>query len=90
MSLWKNRPKCDPTHFFVKANTSFSPKLAPKFVLLLYAVLKKLPQESDHSLGENLPNLVTLIVAISHCFPVFVTISLFTMEPDYKLQLKTF
>jgi hypothetical protein len=57
MSLVHNRPKCGPTHFFVKINTLeiSSPRNWATFIFF-----RKLLKENNRTIGENSPNLVTL------------------------------
>jgi hypothetical protein len=52
-----------PTPFYVKINTS-SQKVSKKCGLLMQ-FLKKLPKVNNRPLGENSPNLVTLVTTVS-------------------------
>jgi hypothetical protein len=58
----KNCPKCSPTHFFVKINTSFSAKkVAQQLCSATSVIFEKLPKVNNRAVGEKSANLVTLI-----------------------------
>jgi hypothetical protein len=59
MRLFISRPKCSLNHFFCGERgkvVKSSPKICP-----LLSLTKKLPKVNDHTIGENAPDLVTLI-----------------------------
>jgi hypothetical protein len=65
MSLQKNRPKCSPIHLFVQnqcitLTVERSMYTAQKFGLLFYFTIN-LPKFTNRKMGENSPNLVTLL-----------------------------
>jgi hypothetical protein len=72
MSLGKNRPKLEPKTFLKKVNANValtvekgSTKMRATYILLQFS--EKLPKVSNPPLGENSPNLATML-AILHCF----------------------
>jgi hypothetical protein len=66
MSLRKNRPIVSPTQFFAKINTQLFPTIKSiQNKTVTSEIFKKLPKENNNPLGENSPNLVTLVVLVS-------------------------
>jgi hypothetical protein len=65
MSVGKSGPKSGPNNFFAKINPQLVPwkKVAQKCALLLQ-FFKPLPKVNNHPLGENSPNLVTLVPSV--------------------------
>jgi hypothetical protein len=60
MSLWKNSPKCSPTHFCTQTlmhNLNRGESSQKRFFL----TFRKLPRVNNHPMGENSLNLATLI-----------------------------
>jgi hypothetical protein len=60
MSLWKNNPKCSPTNLLSKLIRSLFIGSSQN-LLGYFNNLQKTAQKSNRSIGENSPNLVTLI-----------------------------
>jgi hypothetical protein len=66
MSLRKNRPIVSPTQFLAKINTQLFPTIKSiQNKTVTSEIFKKLPKENNNPLGENSPNLVTLVVLVS-------------------------
>jgi hypothetical protein len=71
MSLWKNRPRCCPTQFFVK-NEYITFPVQNKWPKLLGYTIKKLPIVAKKS--QQSPNLVTLLFYQNTCIHVWRSI----------------
>jgi hypothetical protein len=62
MNRLKNRPKCIPTPFWSKLmHNLYCGKSSPT-IWATSVIFNKLARVNNHTLGENLPNLVALIV----------------------------
>jgi hypothetical protein len=76
MSLRKNRPKCcSPIHFFVKINTQYilwNKVQSPKFCAAC-VIVDKLSKVNNRALGENSPNLVTLLTQVTQSSPNLIS-----------------
>jgi hypothetical protein len=63
MSLGKNRQKCSLIHFWQNGCKTFALEKSSKKIQVTSDTLKELPKVSNSPLGENSPNLVTLLVS---------------------------
>jgi hypothetical protein len=61
LSLWKNRPACGPTHFCQYKYITYSVEKSSPIFLATFVIFLKLPRVNNRPMGENLPNLVTLL-----------------------------